>query len=127
REAVSRPFIQRRFTTSSVHKEMVRVRIIVEPASARCFHSYRIPRCNGRTLNHPNEVGQSGIESPASLLVTSAPATIRMKVAKAVNTAKRWCAELYGVERDSRDAPCSAAVSAPYVGRAPSPAKVTHA
>src|SRR5206468_2821027 len=84
-------------------------------------HSYRIPPCNGGTLNDPNEVGQSGIESPASLLVTSAPATIRMKVAKAVNTAKRWCAELYGVERDSRDAPCSAAVSAPYVGRAPSP------
>jgi hypothetical protein len=36
----------------------------------------------------PKEVGQSGTDKPASLLVTSAPATIRMKVAQATKTAK---------------------------------------
>jgi hypothetical protein len=72
----------------------------MDPAIARWLHSYRIPPCNGGTLKDPNEVGQSGMESPASLLVTSAPAMIRTNVAHAVKTAKRWCARLYDVARD---------------------------
>ena len=39
-------------------------------------------------VQDPNEVGQSGTESPASLLVTSAPAMIRRKVQQASTTAK---------------------------------------
>jgi len=42
----------------------------------------------------PKEVGQSGTERPASLLVTRAPASSRKKVAAAVQTAKAWCAGL---------------------------------
>jgi hypothetical protein len=69
----------------------------MEPATARWLHSYLIPPCNGGTLKDPKEVGQSGMERPASLLVTRAPAMMRTKVAQAVKTAKRWCARLYGV------------------------------
>jgi hypothetical protein len=36
----------------------------------------------------PKLVGQSGTERPASLLVTRAPAMMRIKVANAVKTAK---------------------------------------
>jgi hypothetical protein len=36
----------------------------------------------------PKLVGQSGTERPASLLVTSAPAMMRIKVANAAKTAK---------------------------------------
>ena len=61
----------------------------MDPAMARWLHSYRIPPRNGGTLKDPNEVGQSGMESPASLLVTRAPAMMRTKVAHAVKTAKR--------------------------------------
>jgi hypothetical protein len=75
---------------------------MMDPPIARWLHSYRIPPCNGGTLKDPKEVGQSGIESPASLLVTSAPAMIRIKVAHAVKTAKVWCARLYGVAIDFR-------------------------
>jgi hypothetical protein len=42
------------------------------------------------------------MESPASLLVTRAPAMMSTKVAQATKTAKRWCARLYGVARDFR-------------------------
>jgi hypothetical protein len=37
----------------------------------------------------PNEVGQSGTDRPASLLVTRAPAMIKRKVQKARMTANR--------------------------------------
>src|SRR5207245_9757047 len=50
----------------------------------------------------PKEVGQSGTERPASLLVTKAPAMMSMNVAAAVNRAKRCSARLYGVETDFR-------------------------
>src|SRR5579883_908804 len=45
----------------------------------------------------PNVVGQSGTDNPASLLVTSAPATINSNVTHAVNTAKRCSPRWYGV------------------------------
>src|ERR1700684_2354518 len=61
-----------------------------------------MPTFNCGTLKDPKDVGQSGMESPASLLVTSAPAMIKIKVAHAVNTAKLWCARLYGVARGFR-------------------------
>jgi len=47
------------------------------------------PTIGGRRYSEPNDVGQSGTESPASLLVTSAPATMRTKVQQARITAKR--------------------------------------
>jgi hypothetical protein len=37
----------------------------------------------------PKDVGQSGTDNPASLLVTSAPAMIRRKVQQAKTTASR--------------------------------------
>jgi hypothetical protein len=52
--------------------------------------------------NLPNVVGQSGTASPASLLVTSAPAMIRIKVVQATKTANAWCDRLYGVVADFR-------------------------
>ena len=67
---------------------------------ARWLHSNLIPPRNGGTLKDPNDVGQSGMDRPASLLVTRAPATIRTNVAQATKTAKRWCARLYGVVSD---------------------------
>jgi len=39
-------------------------------------------------MRYPNEVGQSGTDKPASLLVTKAPAVMTTKVVQAVNTAK---------------------------------------
>ena len=72
----------------------------MDPAIARWLHSNLMPPFNCGTLKDPKDVGQSGMESPASLLVTSAPATIKIKVAHAVNSAKLWCARLYGVARD---------------------------
>jgi hypothetical protein len=42
----------------------------------------------------PKEVGQSGTASPASLLVTRAPATISRKVVKATKVANRWYGRL---------------------------------
>jgi hypothetical protein len=95
-------FIQRRRSASHVHVAMEIVSNMMDPAIARWLHSYRIPPRKGGTLKDPKEVGQSGMERPASLLVTSAPAMMRTKVAHAVKTAKRWCARLYGVVRDFR-------------------------
>ena len=90
RAATPSHFIQRRRSASHVHAAMEIVSRTMDPAIARWLHSYRIPPCNGGTLKEPKEVGQSGMESPASLLVTSAPAMIRTKVAHAVKTANRW-------------------------------------
>ena len=95
-------FIQWRRSANQVHAAMEIVSMIMDPAIARWLHSNFIPPCNGGTLNDPKEVGQSGMESPASLLVTRAPAMMRTKVAHAVKTAKRWCARLQGVARDFR-------------------------
>jgi hypothetical protein len=81
-------FIQRRRSANQVQVAMEIVSSTMDPAIARWLHSYRIPPCNGGTLKEPKDVGQSGMESPASLLVTSAPAMMRTKVAHAVNTAK---------------------------------------
>src|SRR6185369_15720339 len=41
-------------------------------------------------LSQPYEVGQSGTASPASWLVTDAPATIRSQVQRTWKQAKRW-------------------------------------
>src|SRR5580700_9190373 len=97
-------FIQWRRSANQVHAEMEIVSMMIDPAIARWLHSNFIPPCNGGTLKDPKEVGQSGMERPASLLVTSAPAMMRTKVAHAVKTAKRWCARLYGVARNFRSA-----------------------
>ncbi len=48
-------------------------------------------------------MGQSGTDSPASLLVTRAPAMISRKTQHARKTAKRWWARLYGVARPFRN------------------------
>ena len=48
----------------------------------------------GILYQEPNEVGQSGTERPASLLVTSAPAMIRRNIQPARITANRWCPRL---------------------------------
>src|ERR1019366_7873023 len=53
----------------------------------------------------PKLVGQSGTDNPASLLVTSAPATMRTRVAQAVKTAKRCSPRWYGISRPFRIAP----------------------
>jgi len=45
-------------------------------------------------IMEPNEVGQSGTERPASLLVTSAPAMMRKNVQQVSTTANLWCAWL---------------------------------
>jgi hypothetical protein len=50
-------------------------------------------------------VGQSGTDKPASLLVTSAPATMRTSVAQAVKTAKRCSPRWYGISMPFRIAP----------------------
>src|SRR6185369_12698770 len=47
----------------------------------------RLPTIFGKTC--PFESGQSGVASPASLLVTSAPAIIKKNVAQATKIAKR--------------------------------------
>src|SRR5215217_6604332 len=57
-------------------------------ATIRCPCSQnRLPTIFGNTW--PFESGQSGVASPASLLVTSAPAIIKKNVAQATKTAKR--------------------------------------
>jgi len=100
RAATPSHFIQRRRSANQVHAAIEIVSSTMEPAMARWLHSNLIPPCNGGTLKDPKDVGQSGMESPASLLVTSAPAMMSTKVAHATKTAKRWCARLYGVARD---------------------------
>jgi len=99
RAAMPSHFIQRRRSANHVQAAIEIVSITIDPAIARWVHSNLIPPCSGGTLKDPKEVGQSGMESPASLLVTRAPAMIRTNVAHAVNTAKPWCARLYGVAR----------------------------
>src|SRR5208282_3903511 len=94
RAAMPSHFIQRRGSANQVHAAMESVSRTMDPAIARWLHSNFIPPCSGWTLKDPKEVGQSGMERPASLLVTSAPAMIRTNVAQAVKTAKRWCARL---------------------------------
>src|SRR5216684_7694514 len=63
------------------------------------------PTSFGILYQEPNDVGQSGRESPASLLVTSAPAMMRTKVQQASKTASRWCPRLYGVAMPLRVLP----------------------
>ncbi|MGB8062646.1 MAG: hypothetical protein WCF26_12170 [Candidatus Sulfotelmatobacter sp.] len=56
----------------------------------RCVCSNLTPPTSfGILYNEPKDVGQSGTESPASLLVTSAPAMMSRKVQQARTTAKR--------------------------------------
>src|SRR5580700_10601767 len=70
RAAMPSHFIQRRRSANQVHAAMEMVSSTIDPAIARWLHSYRIPPCNGGMLKEPKEVGQSGMERPASLLVT---------------------------------------------------------
>src|SRR5580692_4387405 len=102
RAAMPSHFIQRRRSANHVHAAMEIVSRTIDPAIARWLHSNLIPPRKGGTLKDPKDVGQSGMESPASLLVTSAPAMMSTKVAHATKTAKRWCARLYGVATDFR-------------------------
>src|ERR1700733_12477235 len=88
RAATPSHFIQRRRSANHVHAAMEIVSSTMDPAIARWVHSYLIPPCKGGTLKDPKEVGQSGMERPASLLVTSAPAMMSRKVAHATKTAK---------------------------------------
>ena len=77
--------IQRRFSTRQVQMAMddgQQPRACRRPCDACARNARRRPSC-GILYQDPNEVGQSGTESPASLLVTSAPAMIRRKVAQA--------------------------------------------
>src|SRR5580658_9342610 len=65
----------------------------------RCVCSNLTPPTSfGILYNDPNEVGQSGTDRPASLLVTKAPAMIRRKVHEARITARRWWPRLYGAK-----------------------------
>ena len=67
--------------------------IVSSPAPCaimRCVCSnFTPPTSFGILYQEPNEVGQSGTDSPASLLVTSAPAMMRRKVQQARMTASR--------------------------------------
>src|SRR5271166_4424994 len=84
--------IHLRCSTRWVHTAMTMISAPMNSAIMRCVCSYLIPPTIGGSLyREPKEVGQSATESPASLLVTSAPETIRKNVAQARKTAKRWC------------------------------------
>ena len=76
--------IHRRFSVR--HVQTAR-RIVNSPAPCaimRCVCSnFTPPTSFGILYQEPNEVGQSGTDSPASLLVTSAPAMMRRKVQQA--------------------------------------------
>jgi hypothetical protein len=80
---------QRRRSTIRVQMAIARVNVISDPANIRWVHSKRTPptKC-GTLMRYPKDVGQSGTDSPASLLVTRAPAVMTTRVAQAVNTAK---------------------------------------
>src|SRR5712692_1467781 len=75
--------------------------IVSSPATwaiMRCVCSNLTPPTSlGILYQDPNEVGQSGTESPASLLVTRAPAMMRRNVQVARTTASLWCPRLYGM------------------------------
>jgi len=51
----------------------------------------------GILYSEPKEVGQSGTDNPASLLVTKAPAMMSRNVQPARKQANLWRARLYGV------------------------------
>src|ERR1700694_2604524 len=55
------------------------------------------PTSFGILYQEPQDVGQSGTDNPASLLVTSAPAMRSRKVQLARVTANLWCPWLYGL------------------------------
>jgi hypothetical protein len=65
----------------------MRVSIPTTLAIIRCPCSYFTPPTMRGMRKLPNEVGQSGTERPASLLVTSAPAMINRNVAQATKMA----------------------------------------
>src|SRR3982074_1856213 len=60
------------------------------------------PTSFGILYQEPKDVGQSGTDNPASLLVTSAPAMRRRKVQLARVTANLWCPWLYGLAMNFR-------------------------
>ena len=82
--------IHLRVSTRCVHTAITMISRPMNSAIMRWVCSYFTPPTMGGSLySEPKEVGQSGTERPASLLVTSAPATIRRNVAQARITAKR--------------------------------------
>src|ERR1700722_6478078 len=95
RAATPSQCIQRRRSIDHVQTAIEMVSSTIDPAMSRWLHSYFTPPFSGGTLNDPKEVGQSGIERPASLLVTSAPAIMSKNVTQATNVAKMWCPRLY--------------------------------
>src|SRR5216684_2909967 len=60
------------------------------------------PTSFGILYQEPKDVGQSGTDNPASLLVTSAPAMRSRKVQLARVTANLWCPWLYGLAMNFR-------------------------
>ena len=88
-------FIQRRRSANQVQIDIVTVSKPMNSAIMRWLCSYLMPpTMAGRRYIEPNEVGQSGTERPASLLVTSAPTTMSKNVAPAVKIANLWWARL---------------------------------
>ena len=72
--------IQRRFSVRQVQTARM---IVSSPAPCAIMRwvcsNFTPPTSFGILYKEPNEVGQSGTDSPASLLVTSAPAMIEKK------------------------------------------------
>src|ERR1051326_1237743 len=98
--------IQRRF--SERHVQTARM-IVSSPAPWAIMRwvcsNFTPPTSFGILYQEPNEVGQSGTERPASLLVTKAPAMISKKVQQARRTANRWRPGLYLVAMAFRAMP----------------------
>ena len=91
RAAMPKLRIQRRSSVRQVQSARMIVRRPTNSASMRWPCSNRTPPTIGGILQiDPKLVGQSGTESPASLLVTKAPARIKVKIAPAMKTAKIW-------------------------------------
>src|SRR5271157_2307828 len=78
---------QRRESLRQSHNARIIVRIATVPAIMRWPCSYITPPTMRGMRKLPNEVGQSGTESPASFEVTSAPAMTSKKVAKVTRMA----------------------------------------
>src|SRR5712691_10521911 len=104
---------QRRFSTRQVHTARMIVSTPTNSATMRWLCSYSIPPTMCGILYHdPKLVGQSGTERPASLLVTSAPATINSNVTQEVKMAKRCSPRWYGIAIDFRSVPTTTPVDA---------------
>src|SRR6266853_5240919 len=94
---------QRRFSTRQVQIARISVRSPATCAIMRWMCSNCTPPTSfGILYQEPKDVGQSGTDNPASLLVTSAPAMRSRKVQLARVTANLWCPWLYGLAMNFR-------------------------